>query len=144
MTTVNQLLQNKGPDVWTASPDISVFEALQLMADKNIGALLILEDEKLCGVMSERDYARKVVLHEKSALTTPVKDIMTTRVYCVEPECTMAECMALMTEQRVRHLPVLTGNQVMGVVSIGDIVKEIISEQEFMIEQLESYISSGG
>ena len=140
MATVRQLLQRKGSEIWSIGPDARVYEALELMADKGIGALLVLEEENLVGIISERDYARKVALQGKTSLETPVKEIMTGAVYCVEPEQTVEECMALFTEKRIRHLPVLSDKGLVGVVSIGDIVKAIISEQEFMIEQLENYI----
>lgn len=141
MKTVNELLQAKGHDYWSVTPDTTVFDALKMMADKNVGALLVLEAETLVGLLSERDYARKVILKGKSSKKTPVKEIMSEKVICVGPERTIEECMALMTEKRVRHLPVLEENKLLGIVSIGDVVKEIISEQEFMIEQLEHYIS---
>jgi CBS domain-containing protein len=140
MTTVRQLLQAKSPDVWSIAPDAWVFDALKLMAEKEVGALLVVKDGKLVGIISERDYARKVILKGKSSMSTPVSDIMTEEVVSVRPEQTIEECMELMTEQHVRHLPVLQGEQLIGVISIGDVVKAIISEQEFMIEQLEKYI----
>lgn len=144
MTIVSQLLQIKGADVWSVEPDASVYEALKLMADKNVGALIVLKAGDLVGIISERDYARKVILKGKSSMTTPVKEIMTTKVYCVRPEQTIQECMALMTEKRIRHLPVLEEGQLAGVISIGDVVKAIISNQEFIIEQLENYIAGKG
>ena len=140
MTTVNQLLQAKGRDVWSISPDALVIDALKLMAEKDIGALLVIEGEKLVGIVSERDYARKVDLQERSSANTLVKDIMTEGVYFIRPNQTVEECMALMTKHRIRHLPVILDDKLEGVVSIGDIVKEVISKQEFMIEQLENYI----
>jgi CBS domain-containing protein len=144
MATVKQLLQTKGSEVWTIAPDASVYDALNLMAEKNVGALLVLEAGALVGVISERDYARMVVLKEKSSMTTPVNEIMTKKVICVRPEQTIEDCMALMTDKRVRHLPVLVDDQLIGVVSIGDVVKAIISHQEFIIEQLENYIVGSG
>ena len=144
MTTVNQLLRNKGEQVWSVSPDTSVYVALELMAAKNIGALLVLDGAKLAGIFSERDYARKIILHGKASKDTPVKDIMTSKVVTVRPDQTIEACMALMTDKRIRHLPVLDGDKVIGVISIGDVVKGIIAEQEFRIEQLESYITSTG
>lgn len=141
MDTVRQLLQAKGQDVWSVTPDASVFEALTLMAAKDIGALLVLEGEKLAGILSERDYARKVVLQGRSSRDTPVREIMTQKVFYVLPEQTIQACMSVMTEKHIRHLPVLEDNRVIGVVSIGDIVKSIISEQQFTIEQLERYIT---
>ncbi len=144
MATVKQLLQTKGSDVWTVTPDSSVYEALKLMADKNVGALVVVEAGNLIGIISERDYARKIILEEKSSTITPVREIMTNKVWCVRPEQTIEECMALMTDKHVRHLPVLADGQLVGIVSIGDAVKMIISQQEFLIEQLESYIVGGG
>ncbi len=141
MKTVKQLLQGKGRDIWSISPDASVYEALLFLAEKDIGALLVLEDEKLKGILSERDYARKVILRGKSSRDTPVREIMTTKVFYVRPDQTIEDCMALMTDKRIRHLPVLEDNEVVGVISIGDVVKAIISEQEFMIAQLENYIT---
>lgn len=141
MDTVRQLLQAKGQDVWSVTPDASVFEALTLMATKDIGALLVLEGEKLVGILSERDYARKVVLHGRSSRDTPVREIMTQRVFYVLPEQTIQECMSVMSEKHIRHLPVLEEDRVIGVMSIGDIVKSIISDQRFTIEQLERYIT---
>jgi len=144
MTTVRQLLRVKGHDVWSIPPDAWVFDALSLMAEKEVGALLVLEGEKLVGIISERDYARKVILLGKSSKSTAVREIMTAEVICVRPEQTIQECMALMTESHVRHLPVLENDRLSGVISIGDVVKAIISEQEFMIEQLERYIVGSG
>lgn len=141
MKTVKQILDGKGRTTWSVTPDASVYNALQLMADKEIGALLVLDNGKLVGVISERDYARKVILKRKSSLDTPVKEIMTQNVFCVRPEQTVQECMALVTEKRVRHLPVLVNDQVVGIVSIGDLVKAVIDEKDFMIKQLESYIT---
>ena len=141
MVTVRQILKNKGTQAWSTEPQVTVFAALQLMAEKDIGALLVLADEKLVGIFSERDYARKVILHGKTSAETRVSEIMTTGVVTVRPDQTIGECMALMTEKRFRHLPVVEGDQVMGVISIGDVVKAIISDQQFVIKQLESYIS---
>jgi len=141
MSTVREILRNKGCDVWSIAPDATVYEALCLMADKNVGAVLVIDACTLVGILSERDYARKVILHGKSSRDTLVREIMTERVVYVRPEQTAEECMALMTEKRVRHLPVLEGDRLVGVVSIGDVVKSIISEQEFVIDQLEHYIS---
>ncbi len=143
MITVRQLLQGKGYDVWSVKPDTSVYDALLLMADKEVGALLVIEEEKLAGIMSERDYARKVILKGKSPMDTPTKEIMTADVVIVNPQQTIEECMALMTNRRVRHLPVVEDDQVTGIISIGDVVKAIISQQEFMIQQLERYIEGG-
>ena len=142
MKTVRQLLQGKSPALFTIHPDASVFEALKLMAEKNIGALLVVENDKLVGIISERDYARKVILLGKSSHDTPIKEIMTERVVHVHLGNTIEECMALMTDKHVRHLPVIENEKLLSVLSIGDLVKETISEQQFMIKQLESYIHS--
>jgi len=142
MKTVRQLLQGKTKALSTVKPDTRVIEALKLMAEKDIGALLVVDGGRLVGILSERDYARKVILQGKSSNDTPVREIMTERVVYVQPRNTVDECMALMTDKRIRHLPVLENDQLIGVLSIGDLVKETISEQEFMIKQLESYIHS--
>jgi CBS domain-containing protein len=118
-----------------------VFDALKLMADKNIGALLVMEAEEVAGIITERDYARKVVLMSRSSKQTPVREIMTSAVMYVRPDQTSEECMVLMTENRLRHLPVIDGGRLVGIISIGDLVKDIIAEQRFTIEQLEHYIS---
>ena len=141
--TVNQLLKIKGSAVWSVTPEISVFEALQVMAEKNVGALVVLEGAELKGIFSERDYARKVILHGKSSKDTTVSEIMTEKVDCVSPSHSVRECMARMTDKHIRHLPVKEGERIIGLISIGDVVKAIISDQEFMIEQLESYIAGG-
>ena len=140
MKNVGQMLEEKGHKLLSISPDATVFEALQRMADANVGALVVLDGEKLAGIFSERDYARKVILVGKSSKETWVREIMTDKVLCVSPERTVEQCMALMTEKRIRHLPVLDHKKVVGVISIGDVVKEMISEQQFIISQLESYI----
>jgi len=142
MKTINEILQSKPYGVLSISPEASVLDALKLMADKEVGALVVLEDEGLAGIFSERDYARKVTLHGKSSKDTSVREIMTSKVVYVRPEQSVEECMALMTDKRIRHLPVLQDNRVIGVISIGDVVKEVISEQRFVIEQLEQYIHS--
>jgi CBS domain-containing protein len=141
MTTVKLYLQRKGSEVWSTHPEATVYEALRLMAEKDIGALLVLESGKVVGMFSERDYARKLILQGKSSKGTLVRDIMTSKVVCVSPQHTIEECMAVMTEKRIRHLPVMEADQVMGMISIGDVVKSIISEQEFVIEQLTNYIT---
>ena len=141
MLTVYQLLQNKGRDTWSINPDATVYEALNLMSEKEIGALLVLENRELVGIISERDYARKVILKGKSSMSTPVREIMTSRVYYLRTDQTIDDCMALMTSKRIRHLPVFEDGQLVGVISIGDVVKAIISQQEFVIEQLENYIT---
>lgn len=141
MTTVNQLLKHKGHSVWSVAPNASVYEALESMAEKGVGALVVLHDGKLAGIFSERDYARKVILKGRSSKDTPVREIMTEKVYYLKPDQTVEDCMALMTEKRIRHLPVVVDDQVVGLISIGDVVKSIISEQKFMIEKLEQYIT---
>ncbi len=143
MKTVRDILRVKGYDVWTVTPDTLVYDALALMAEKNVGAVLVVEDDRPVGIMSERDYARKIILQNRLSKNTPVRQIMTTRLLCVNPAHTLEECMALMTDKHVRHLPVLEDEQLAGVISIGDVVKAIISNQEFMIEQLENYITGG-
>jgi CBS domain-containing protein len=143
MQTVKQLLQAKGSQVWTVVPETSMFEALQLMAEKDIGALVVVEDGAVVGIVSERDYARKVTLHGKTSRDTPVSEIMTSTVFFVRPSQSIDECMAQMTERRIRHLPVLDDGRLVGLISIGDVVKAVISQQEFMINQLEQYITSG-
>ena len=142
MNTAAQILKSK-PDqtVHTMESTASVYEALRLMADKNIGALVVVERGKVVGIVSERDYARKIVLMARSSKDTPLRDIMLSPVMYVHPDQTREECMALMTENRLRHLPVMDGGQLVGLVSIGDLVKATISEQQFIIEQLEHYIS---
>lgn len=141
MKTVRQLLESKGHEVATISPEMSVFESMQLMATRNIGALLVLEaGSKLVGIVTERDYARKMYMQNKPAKDVPVTEIMTRQVAYVRPDQTNEDCMALITEKRVRHLPVLENDRVVGIISIGDLVKDTISEQEFIIHQLENYI----
>jgi CBS domain-containing protein len=142
MKTLKQLLQAKPGGVLSIAPEATVIDALRVMADRNVGGLLVMTGDKLVGIITERDYARKVILKGKSSLDTPVRDIMTDKVLCVQPGQTVEECMGLMTAKRIRHLPVMEDNKIIGVVSIGDLVKEMISEQEFTIKQLESYIHS--
>ena len=142
MKRVQDILDYKGRTVWSIGPDASVYDAMKLMADKEIGALLVMDGERLVGIISERDYARKVILQGRSSRTTRVEEIMTARVAYAEPTHNIEECMALMTEKRIRHLPVLEAGRVAGVISIGDLVKSIIAEQKFIIEQLERYITS--
>jgi CBS domain-containing protein len=141
MITVRHLLEKKGYEIWSTSPEASVYDALVLLAEKNIGALLVLQDGELAGIVSERDYARKVILRGKASMETPVREIMTEEVFTVSPQHTAKEAMALMTEKRIRHLPVVEEEQIIGVISIGDLVKSIIANQEYMINQLEQYIS---
>ena len=142
MKTAANVLKSKDlQSVHTITPEASVFDAIKLMADKNIGALLVMEGESISGIITERDYARKIVLMSRSSKETPVREIMTSAVMYVRPGQTTEECMVLMTENRLRHLPVVDGNRLLGLVSIGDLVKSIISEQKFTIEQLQNYIS---
>jgi len=141
MVTVRQVLNRKGSAIWSTHPEASVYEALQLMAQKDVGALVVMLEGRLVGIFSERDYARKVILHGKTSRETQVSEIMTPNVYTVHPEQSMEACMALMTDKHIRHLPVVEGEQVIGVISIGDVIKTIISEQEFVINQLENYIT---
>lgn len=141
MATVRDLLKIKGNEVWSIGPDKTVYDALMLMAVKDIGALVVVEDDSIVGIVSERDYARKVILKGKSSKQTTLREIMTTKVCYVTPDHNVHECMALMTDKTVRHLPVLEENRLVGLVSIGDVVKSVISEQNFIIEQLESYIT---
>ena len=142
MRFVREILRDKGDSVWSVTPSTTVFDALKLMADKRIGAVLVMDGPKLMGILSERDYARKVVLAGKSSRESPVGDVMTRKVLCAAPERTVEECLAMMTEQRARHLPVLEGEAVVGVVSIGDLVKATIDEQQILIDQLQNYIVS--
>jgi CBS domain-containing protein len=143
MYTVRHLLQQKGSTVWSIAPQASVYDALQLMADKNIGALLVMDKNKVVGMFTERDYARKVVLQGRSSKTTTVGELETTHVLYVNPDDSIENCMALMTEKRLRHLPVMENEELVGLVSIGDIVKAVISEREFTIRELERYITGG-
>lgn len=142
MKTVSQLLQGKGGSVLSVTPEASVFVALKLMAEKNVGALLVMNGDALRGIMSERDYARKVILLGKSSHELAVRDIMSDKVVSVTPKQTVDDCMALMTGRRIRHLPVIDNGRVVGVLSIGDLVKAVIEEQQQTIQQLESYIHS--
>ncbi len=136
MNTVRQILQLKGYDVWSISPEASVLEALRLMADKDIGALLVLKGDKLVGVITERDYARKIILQGKASRDTAVSEIMSRNLHIIHPDQTAEECMELMTLKRVRHLPVLDGETVLGVISIGDVVRDIIYRQRETIKSL--------
>lgn len=141
MTSVNQLLEQKGRDVWRIHPDATVFEAIKELADRNVGSLVVMDGDRVVGIFTERQYARGVYLKGKSSPDTLVRDIMETNVAYVRPEHTVAECMALMTEKRFRHLPVLDNDQrLVGIVSIGDLVKSTIADQKFVIEQLEQFI----
>ena len=143
MKTVAHILAEKGTEVYAVEPTDTVYQALELMAEKQTGAVLVMEGHALVGIVSERDYARKVILMDRASRDTLVADIMTARVSVVSPERSVEECMALMTDKKFRHLPVVDGDQVVGVISVGDVVKAAISEREFMIEQLERYISGG-
>ena len=140
MATVQQLLKGKGHEVWTLSPNDSVLDAIRMMAEKDVGALVVAEGDQPIGIFTERDYARKVILEDRQSKTTPVRDVMSTHIVCAAPEQTIEECMAVMTEKRVRHLPVLAEGKLAGIVSIGDLVKSRIADQEFIIEQLAHYI----
>ena len=141
MTSVKQLLMHKGNSVWSISPEASVYETLQLMAHKSVGALVVVDDDQVVGMISERDYARKIILLGKTSKDTQVKEIMSSPVISVTLEHTVEDCMALMTEKRIRHLPVIDSLQLVGMISIGDVVKSIISNQEILIDQLVSYIT---
>ena len=141
MKTVKEILEAKGTEIWSVQPSDTVLDSLRLMADKGIGSLLVMDGEKLMGIVTERDYARKVILEGKSSKDTSVSDVMTRKVLCVSPERTVDECMALMTDKRARHLPVVDHKRVIGVVSIGDLVKTLINEQQILIDQLQHYIS---
>jgi len=141
MTTVLRVLQTKGNDMYTIAPEAKVIDALRLMAEKNIGALLVVEGEALAGIFSERDYARKIVLKGESSERTAVKDVMTSGVVTIRPEQSIEECMAVMTGKHVRHLPVIDNGALVGMISIGDVVKAIIYEHEYTIKQLENYIT---
>ena len=143
MRTVNQILEGKDHAVHSVAPEASVYDALKLMSDKNVGALVVLEGPRLCGIISERDYARKVALLGRLSKDTPVQEIMSDQVVCIRPSESVETCMGLMSQRRIRHLPVVEGERVVGVLSIGDIVKSIIDEQQFKIEQLEQYIMGG-
>ena len=142
MISVGQLLDRKGRQVFSIAPGDAVLAAIRLMAERHVGALLVMEGDTLAGIVSERDYARKVILMGRSSADTPVRDIMSTPVVTVQPETPVEKCMQLMTERRVRHLPVVDDGRVVGMVSIGDLVKAVIAEQQQQIEQLESYIHS--
>lgn len=143
MKTVKELLEQKGHSISSCSPNDSVFSAISVMASKNIGALLVMESGRVVGVISERDYARKISLENRSSTSTKVSEIMSDRVIYAEPSETVEECMAVMTDKHIRHLPVMDDGKLLGMVSIGDLVKEVIAEQKFVIEQLERYISGG-
>ncbi len=142
MTTVRQLLKEKGHNIFTVGPDETVFDAIRKMADENIGSLVVCEGKKLIGIITERHYARNVFLKGRASPSTLVKDVMETQVFFVRPDQTVDECMAVMSEKRVRHLPVMDQGKLIGIISIGDLVKHIISDQKFTIDQLTHFISS--
>ena len=145
MTTVKQILDNKGFDFFSVNPDATVFEALQMMADKNVGALMVLDaDGKLIGMLSERDYARKIVLHGVSSKEAKCEDYMSVELHTVTPETSVLGCMAVMTDKKVRHVPVLDHNKIVGIISIGDVVNTIIEDQKATIQDLEKYITASG
>ena len=139
--TISEILSHKGNTVWSISPDATVFEAIQIMADKNVGALLVTENDKLVGIISERDYTRKVVIKGKASRTTAVREILSSHVIHATPASTVEECLRLMTDHHFRHLPVLDGDRIAGIVSIGDLVNWIISAQHTTISQLQTYIT---
>ncbi len=142
MKLVQQIINAKGHDVWSIHPDDSVFDAIQEMATKNVGALVVVEDDKLAGIISERDYARKVILLGKASKQTAVRDIMVSKVICVGLDQTIDECMAIMTEKRIRHLPIMHEEKLTGMITLGDVVKSIIEDQKFEIDELSHYIYS--
>ena len=139
--TVGQLLAEKGTDVWTIGPDATVYEALALLADKNIGALVVIEEDRVCGIVSERDYARKIILLGRDSRQSKVADIMTSEVRTITRDRSVTECIATITEHHIRHLPVVEDGELVGLISVGDIVKAVIAEQAFLIQQLEQYIT---
>ncbi|MBL4672856.1 MAG: CBS domain-containing protein [Arenicella sp.] len=143
MTNVGNILTSKGQEIWSIAPDKSIFDALEIMADKNVSGLLVLESGKLVGIFTERDYARKLILKGKSSKNTNVSDLMSKNILYVKSKNTVEDCMKLMTAKRVRHLPVIDSGRLIGIVTIGDLVKQIISEQQTTIHQLENYISGG-
>ena len=142
MRTVGEILKKKGSDVFSISPQSTVFDALKMMADKDVGALLVVDEEKLVGILSERDYARRIILKDKSSKTTSVGDLMTRNVLYISPEKTVEDCMVIMASKHVRHLPVLEDGNLIGLISSTDVVRNIISAQQNTIEDLERYISS--
>jgi CBS domain-containing protein len=139
--TASEILRIKGNDIWSVKPDDTILNAIQLMADHEVGALLVMDQEKLVGIVTERDYTRKVALEDRSSKDALVREIMSERVLCARPEQTVNECMALMSDKRARHLPILDHKKVIGIISIGDLVKSIIREQQFEIEALQHYIT---
>ena len=142
MATIRQLLDTKGHEIFSLGPDASVFDAIEMMAARSVGALLVLEHSRIVGIISERDYARKVILRGRASRTTPVGDIMSSPVVTAPSHLTVEEGMAVMTERRIRHLPIVDDGRLIGMVSVGDLVKSIIAEQRFVISQLQNYIHS--
>ena len=140
MNFVSQILKDKKEKIWSVSPRETAYEALQIMSDQNLGALLVIDKRGVVGIFSERDYARKVILKGKSSKTTPVSELMTKKVLYIDPGTTVEDCMALMTEKNVRHLPVIEKNQLVGLVTVGDVLKQLIEDQKFEIQELERYI----
>jgi CBS domain-containing protein len=143
MTTIRQILERKA-EIYAIEPGATVLEALRLMEEKNIGALLVMDGTQLVGIFSERDYARRMILQGRTSRETPVRDVMTPEVFVITPDTTSGECMTHMTDRHIRHLPVVEGGRVVGVISIGDVVRSVIEELRFTVRQLESYIRSGG
>ncbi len=141
MTSIRQILSRK-PEVFSVAPETTVFEALRLREEKNVGALLVMSGERLVGIFSERDYARRMILHGRTSRDTPVHEVMTAEVFVISPETNAGECMVHMTDRHIRHLPVLENGRVVGVISIGDVVRAVIGDLRFSIQQLESYIQS--
>lgn len=143
MITIKELLKKKSGDIWSISPQASVYQALELMAQKDVGALLVIENDKLVGIFSERDYARKIILKGKASKETSVSELMTKSVYYVTPDNTLEDAMALMTSKQIRHLPIMNQGKLSGIVTLGDVVKKIISEQKLTIDELENYVTGG-
>ena len=141
MINVGDLLENKGHDVWSVSPEDSVFDTIKLMDEKHVGALAVVENDKLVGIISERDYARQVILKDRTSKETKVKEIMSRHIYFTQPDQTIDECLLITNEHRIRHLPVLDHDQLIGMITVGDIVKEIIKDQQYTIEQLENNVA---
>ena len=142
MNFVSQILKDKKEKIWSVSPRETAYEALQIMSDQNLGALLVIDKRGVVGIFSERDYARKVILKGKSSKTTPVSELMTKKVLYIDPGTSVEDCVALMTEKNVRHLPVIEKNQLVGLVTVGDVLKQLIEDQKFEIQELERYINA--
>ena len=143
MTTIRQILARK-PEIYSIDPEATVLEALRLLEEKNVGALLVMNGELLVGIFSERDYARRMILQGRTSRETPVREVMTSKVFVITPDTSSGECMMHMTDRHIRHLPVVDGGRVVGVISIGDVVRSVIHDLRFTVRQLESYIKSGG